>query len=213
MVSTSRILIFWIRVSYLHTQQQQRTHIHTYTQTRARAPLGALTIRHAEAVAPHVFADGRNDHTYCNQRDAFPWYYWPKRKHRVRLAVVDTATTTIAAIDTNHYTSTHFQPPTITVIAAASAGRRRVMPAHPTNISRGRQEIKRRMRKHVVGRGESRCSWRAGIAAKYDQGGGGGGGLLFAWKRNGNARCNDCRSDAYSNCTHLLSRGRFDSRK
>lgn len=43
-----------------------------------------LAVCHVGSVVSHVFTDDCNNHVLQCERDAFPWYYWPKRKHCVR---------------------------------------------------------------------------------------------------------------------------------
>lgn len=119
-------------------------------------------------LASHVFTDGCNDHVLQRERDAFPWHYWPRRKHRVRLAAAATAITTTPS-------SPHCQ---------------HIRP----NIFRGRPEIKRRRRRweNTLRDEESWgtwCSRRVGIASRRGE-----QRLPFASKRTENARCNDCKS-------------------
>lgn len=46
-----------------------------------------LAVCHVESVVSHVFTDDCNNHVLQCERDAFPWHYWPKRKHCIRLSV------------------------------------------------------------------------------------------------------------------------------
>lgn len=70
-----------------------------------------LAMCHVESVVSHVFTDDCNNHVLQCKRDAFPWYYWPTRKHYIRFVCL--AATNII----NHH---HHHTITTTIIATTT---------------------------------------------------------------------------------------------
>lgn len=87
-----------------------------------------LAVCHVESVVSHVFTDDCNNHVLQCERDAFPWHYWPKRKHCIRFVCLSVPP------PSSHVATTLCLPPPLPTITLTTSIHHRFATKLPTSF-------------------------------------------------------------------------------